>query len=305
MYPIVTVPDEAPDVFEQLGTKPKFWYGPSESERYLFKFVERESNRATGEDWSEKVSSELCDLLALPHARYDFAIWRDKIGVISPRFVPVGGRLVAGNELLSSAFKRYPKQQFYHVREHLLRRVLAIIKINRIQPPIDWNPCDGVTTALDVFIGYLMLDAWIGNQDRHHENWGMIVSPQRTIHLAPTFDHASSLGWNETDEVRRERLHTRDNRRGMEAYVERALSAFFASSADTRAMPTLDAFVEAAKLRPKAAQVWLARLAQIGDSSVNQIFSWVPPERITRDGIIFAQRMLELNRKRLLALEVA
>jgi hypothetical protein len=41
-------------------------------------------------------------------------------------------------------------------------------------------PPDGITTAIDTFVGYLLLDAWIGNGDRHHENWRFIatVDPQ-------------------------------------------------------------------------------------------------------------------------------
>ncbi|MEG3898961.1 MULTISPECIES: hypothetical protein [unclassified Microcoleus] len=44
-----------------------------------------------------------------------------------------------------------------------------------------------------------MLDAWIGNTDRHHENWGFVEvraskTPQVIAHLAPTYDYASSLG---------------------------------------------------------------------------------------------------------------
>ena len=33
---------------------------------------------------------------------------------------------------------------------------------------------DGIESALEVFVGYVMLDAWISNQDRHHENWGAL-----------------------------------------------------------------------------------------------------------------------------------
>jgi hypothetical protein len=54
-----------------------------------------------------------------------------------------------------------------------------------------------------------MLDALIGNTDRHHENWGLVLqgtSDHQDLRLAPTFDHASSLGRNETDERREARL---------------------------------------------------------------------------------------------------
>jgi len=97
---------------------------------------------------------------------------------------------------------------------------------------------------------------------------GFIVSPERTFHLAPTFDHASSLGWNETDSARLQRLLTRDSRRAMAPYVERALSAFFSSQTSSKPMTTLDVFKEAAKLRPIAAKAWLDRLAQISENNV-------------------------------------
>jgi hypothetical protein len=161
-----------------------------------------------------------------------------------------------------------------------------------------------VQSALDVFVGYLMLDAWIANQDRHHENWGFIVSPQRIVHLAPTFDHASSLGWNETDKTRIQRLTTKDKRRGMDRYVERALSAFFSSPASSKPMPTLDVFSEAARLRPPAAKGWLDRLAEISQNDITRIFDQIPAARISDAGRHFAMKMLELNQKRLLEVEV-
>jgi hypothetical protein len=202
MYPVIIVPDEAGDILEQLGTKPKFWFTDENSNRFLFKLNRNEGEDATGEDWSEKVVSELCELLGLPHANYEFATWKGQHGVASLRFVPPRGRFVAGNEVLVRIDKGYPREKFYRVRQHTLRLVSNIIKLHIILPPLNWNAFGSLVSALDVFVGYLMLDAWVANQDRHHENWGFIVTPERTIHLAPTFDHASSLGWNETDATR-------------------------------------------------------------------------------------------------------
>jgi hypothetical protein len=304
MYPVIIVPDEAGDILEQLGTKPKFWFTDENSNRFLFKLNRNEGEDATGEDWSEKVVSELCELLGLPHARYELARWKNQNGVASLSFAPPGGRWVAGNEVLIYVDKSYPRERFYRVRQHTLRLVLTIIKKDFIRPPLEWNTVGSLESALDVFIGYLMLDAWVANQDRHHENWGFIVSRERTIHLAPTFDHASSLGWNETDATRTERLTTRDTRRNMDRYVERALSAFFSSSTGDKPMPTLDVFKEASKLRPQAKRAWLERLSQISDNDVNAIFDQIPIDRISDAARDFAMKMLELNRKRLLELEV-
>ncbi len=304
MYPIITVPDEAGDILEQLGTKPKFWFSDEHANRYLFKLNRSEGEGATGEDWSEKVTAELCQLLGLPHARYEFATWKDQSGVASLSFAPDRGTWVAGNEVLVHMDKGYPREKFYRVRQHTLRLVLTIIKLEIVRPPLNWNGFGDVQSALDVFIGYLMIDAWVSNQDRHHENWGFIVSPDRTIHLAPTFDHASSLGWNETDETRTQRLTTRDSRRGMDRYVERAQSAFFSSPNSRKPMPTLDVFRESSKLRPLAAKAWLDRLSQISDNDVKHIFDQIPPERISDAARRFAMKMLQLNQNRLLNAEV-
>lgn len=44
------------------------------------------------------------------------------------------------------------------------------------------------------FARLLAFDAWIGNADRHQENWGVITSTTGTTRLAPMFDPASCLG---------------------------------------------------------------------------------------------------------------
>ncbi len=64
---------------------------------------------------------------------------------------------------------------------------------------------------------YLVLDALIGNTDRHHENWGFLgqvlvnidevseaarLVKQGGYDIAPSFDHASSLGRELPDEKR-------------------------------------------------------------------------------------------------------
>jgi len=78
MYEVVDVPDDIADLPEQTGTKPKFWFQDGNAVNYLFK----EGRSRTGDDWSEKVASELCGLLELPHVAYELAVWRGKRGVI-------------------------------------------------------------------------------------------------------------------------------------------------------------------------------------------------------------------------------
>jgi hypothetical protein len=302
MFDVFVVPDDAADSLEQLGSKPKIWFRHETLGKCLFK-VGRPN---MGDDWSEKVACELCRLLRIPHATYELAIWKGARGVISPSFVPAGGWLLHGNELLAKLQAGYPATKSYHVRQHTLRAVLAVMRQDRIvNCPLGWELPPGISRAMDVFIGYLMLDAWIANQDRHHENWSLLVAPDRRVHLAPTYDHASSLGSNESDENRKDRLTTRNARRSIVHYVERATSAFYRLSSDIRPMPTIEAFREAARIRPEATAIWLRQLEQVSADDVRAILNQVPAERITPIGIEFAQRMLEVNRERLLALRGA
>ena len=98
--PVNAAEAEAP---EQLGTKPKFWFLDAAGRKLLFK----EARAGTGEDWAEKVSAELCGMLGLPHASYELAACGDRRGVVTPGFVPDGGRLILGNELLGETVDDY------------------------------------------------------------------------------------------------------------------------------------------------------------------------------------------------------
>ena len=297
MYPIVQVPPDASDLPEQLGTKRKFWYrGPNGVT--LFK----EGRPNTGENWAEKVACELAELLGLPHANYELAEWRDHKGVITPTFVPKGSRLVLGNELLGKLIKGYQHQTRFKARQHTLQLVMSIMKWPEVGLPLAYGPPPGIAHASEVFTGYLLLDALISNQDRHHENWGLILSPGRMVTLAPTYDHASSLGRNELDQTRMRRLETKDRGDSVEAYVERAKSAFYQTLKAAKPLPTFDVFRQAAQLTPAAAQIWIERLRQIHTDQCENILNEIPASEISDAARRFALRMMQANRLRLLAI---
>lgn len=298
MYAIETVPDDAPDQPEQLGTKYKFWYRNVFGQRYLFK----EGRPGTGENWSEKVCCELCYLLDIPHSHYELAVWKDHKGVVTPSFVPDGGRLVFGNELLAKLVDDYDGARRVRAPKHTISRVMAVmLGISGIDMPLGFNPPPAIKSVASVFLGYLMLDSLVGNQDRHDENWGLILLPDGRITLAPTFDHASSLGRNEGDKKRIERLTTNDHGRSVERYVERARSALY-SRVGERPLTTLEAFEEAARLTGvrEAKGYWLSRLAAIRIADFRLILDNIPPSEISAPAKAFALKMLEINRERLL-----
>lgn len=164
-----------------------------------------------------------------------------------------------------------------------------------------------MTTAVDVFTGYLLLDALIGNTDRHHENWAVIqkygfepIAPGLYPRLAPTYDHASCLGRNEPDAKRDERLRTRDKGNSVEAYADRCASALYLDASDRKPLRTIDAFRHAAEIAPRAAEAWTARLRSCGEDDLARLIAEVPRERCSTVAQEFATRIVLHNRTRLL-----
>lgn len=307
LFPIIHVPDDAPLSLEDMGSKEKFWFLEPGGEKCLFKAA----RPGTGEDWAEKVAAELAGFLGLPHAHYDLAIWRDRPGVVAPRFVPRSGALVHGNELLGLIDKTYPRgalgtRIFSRTPQHSLDRVFGVLGRPMILPPIGWSHGEEFQSAPEVFVGYLLLDAWIGNTDRHHENWGLVFlgpSEPRSarLHLAPTFDHASSLGRELSDSERAKRLDSRDPRFTVRGYAtsERARSALYLREDDPRPMKPLDAFLEAAKGYPVAGKWWVGTLLSMQEEDVRGIFARVPSLRMSNLARQFSLQMLRANQQRI------
>jgi hypothetical protein len=145
-----------------------------------------------------------------------------------------------------------------------------------------------------------MLDTLVGNTDRHHENWGTIMLPDGAVHLAPTFDHASSLGCHLVDDKRAERLRTADRNYDVAGFASKARSALYGYEAGARPLPTIDAFVRAAQHSPLAARFWIGRLDAITEAEVATMMSSVPPERISDTAVEFAVRLILINKNRLI-----
>lgn len=284
---------------EPLGTKRKFWYIDAPERRMLFKAEER----GTGEDWAEKIACELAALLGLPHVHYELAHEDadDVPGVVCANCAPRGLTLVHGNELLFMRDPTYPQHQWrYRVREHTVDAVAEAF--DTLAPPrTEWmtRAPRGIGSALGIFIGYTMLDAWIANQDRHHENWAALRHADRLM-LAPTFDHGAALARNISDAEREERLATSDERRRIPAFAARAASGFYLSADDRKPMPTLAAWRAFAKRDLDAARVWLGQLADLDDRAVESVVENIPVQRMSPIARRFTIQLLRHNRARLL-----
>lgn len=304
-YDIFDISNFKQEEFEPLGTKAKYWCSDPMGNHYLFKSIETyDSNNSIifreGEDWSEKISCEIAKTLSIPCADYELAHNHSTRGVITKNFISNDNSyLVTGNEILKNysapinneTIKRSEKQNIMHVYI-ILRRIIK-------NKPLGFNSLSGVKSAADFFTGYLMLDALISNQDRHSENWGLIVTGRGRFHLAPSFDHAAGLGRNESDETKSKRLASSDQGQQVSTYVQRAKSYFYLKDKRLR---TFKAFEYFGILNPRAALSWLNQLDALTPEIMQAIIAPVPTKIMSHVSKKFTLEMLLCNRSNMMAL---
>lgn len=284
MFPLIEI-DVEEFRLENLGTKEKFWVN-YDGRSCLFKV----GRIGTGENWAEKVACELGSLIDIPHAKYDFASCKGKLGTISYSIVPRGGRLISGNELLPKMASYDEGARFYNHKGHTIRRVFAVLRTFTSNPE----------ESLHNFLGYLMFDAWIGNSDRHHENWGLINQAALEVYLAPTFDHASSLGRELSDKKRETLISGNDPRVSVATYSSKARSALYSNAQANKPLSPIDAFSYASKMLRPQSEYWLSQLEKVSIDHINEVLSKVPDEYMSPISKKFALEILVHNRNRVL-----
>ncbi|WP_425154200.1 HipA domain-containing protein [Candidatus Palauibacter sp.] len=222
-YPVVVV-DPAWVGPEEMGTKQKFWYRKADDQgpAWLFKYPQRN----TGQHWAEKIAAEIAQALDIRHARVELAEFDGKLGSVSESFALRGAELVHGNQILAWTVEGYDRSVRFGQTNHSFCNIwTSFERIFREQTAAE----DNRTT----FAGYVLLDALIGNTDRHHENWGLLRwrdgDEWRGV-LAPSFDHASSFGRELLDD--RRALLLNEKRVGW--YSERGRGGIYWSGAARR-----------------------------------------------------------------------
>lgn len=157
---------------------------------------------------------------------------------------------------------------------------------------------EGAQRAKSRFADYLVLDAVIGNTDRHHENWGILrrrVGDHWQGTLAPTFDHASSLGRELVDAGEgkcRERLF-REKRIG--TYVEKGHGAIYWETSDKRGLSPLELVRRATAMHPDLLRPALVRLERLDRTKLESIIGRIPAGWMTAVAGKFAIELMCYN----------
>jgi hypothetical protein len=296
VFPIVQVDPAKIVRDEQLGSKSKFWYDNDQGERWLFKETrEIVPGESTGEDWAEKLAAEIAAAVGISAARVELADFQQRRGSSSKLFLGSENEsLVHGNEILAGAIIGYDRKKKLHQQDHTLDNiVLALERILPGQPGLR-------ISVLRQLAGCFVLDALIGNTDRHHENWGIIYGIERTraaisVVAAPSFDHASSLGRELLDAKRAEFLQ----KKRMESYVRGGRGGIYIRKSDKKGANPVELVKYGVRKYPGLFRPALAKVAGAPIEKLYSLVDEVPQSRMTEVACQFAKEFLRCSHHQL------
>ena len=183
-----------------LGEAPKgIFINPATDAAYLFKWPKIRKDGFTHgfrESVSELIMSRLTMKL-ISAADVRMVNYKEAPVLISRIFVNLPERLVHGVEVFKELYDSEGIAEIQNNRDAQRR----FYSVQHICEALKEYCGRGFEKITDDFCTMLLVDAWLGNQDRHAENWGIIRSPESsrpTIRFAPVFDTARGIFWNDT-----------------------------------------------------------------------------------------------------------
>ncbi len=148
---------------EQAGVRQKVWL-MREEKQWLFK----EQRGNSSEIVAEVIASAVARRLGLPHVAYHRAVFQGQVGCVC-KFVK---ELKHGQLLLATGVSKGNSIRY----KNFAHSVGAVSDaLGKLEPPrasedIEISTDCAQMSALEVYTGYLLMDAWIANTDRHSEN---------------------------------------------------------------------------------------------------------------------------------------
>jgi hypothetical protein len=233
--------------------------------------------------WIEKLGAELAIAMGLPTATYEMCkTEQDLRAILSPSYMKLEGQERSGMMLMQEVLAD-------NERLYTIENVLAVFNRLDIGLPSGYNAPSEISTAKDLFVGYLLHDYWIDNPDRHDRNWGIQVDLNGNKELLPNYDYGRALVdfplTNNRFEIFAERLG------------EVRTCAFVNNGGDKIKMDEMVQIL--AKVNSDATKYWSERIAQVGQKELDAIFDRFPPNSASPERIAFAKIFIDYNSLRL------
>jgi len=240
-------------------------------------------------DVSEVLASQIATLLGLPAAECRYATLGAEHGVLSKNVSPADCDLHEGRvylEPIAGYQRNSPRidSQGHRVGRARLDEGYTLDAVADALTGMTGPPGWEHLSAIQVFCGYLVLDALIANTDRHPGNWA-VLDPwsSDTPMLAPAYDHGRALGAGLTE---RNRQNT-----DLETFCRRGKARTFTPP------ESLVALAQRACGQHSAA-VWLDRVEGVAANDLDVLVA-ASGQRMSVGASTFVTQVLETNRRRL------
>lgn len=309
------------DAHEPRGSRTKFWVRcVGEVDRWLLKFPRPD----TGEHWAEKVACEIGHLIGVDCAQVELARYlgppvvgheraeaaddqeflpQGELATICKSFLPGeddaawADGAFHGWEVLQYEVPGYDTGRVRGQRDHNVKNIVRVVY--ELMTDEHMNPRPGWRHLLKQLASYALLDGLIGNTDRHHENWmvGYVpVGNDTVLKCTPSYDHASSLGRELTDERRRQYLESD----GVPAYLRRGRGGVYVNSRRERAASPLALAELICRWNPDFTRGTLERIDGLTEGDIRTAIGRVPPEFMSEVAKEFAAQVVRTSRQALL-----
>lgn len=279
---------------ETEGVEEKYWLiEPTTGQRWLFKPPVIKFGFQQGEDWAERVSTELARLINVPCADVELAHRDGRRGSLSRYLAPPGWDLQPGKLLLAEFDPTYVSRAKGRPG-HSLERIAHALQAGRVDAP--FGAPDGFG-AFDVFAGYMLLDAWIANCDRHDDNWSILIPPPGgyNYRLCGSYDQSSSLGYN-VNSARCAQLLAEPG--GIARWAYKGTAHRFEHGPNGPVSLVAHACGALAMCPPAVRTFWIDNIGDISQDTVDELMNSVP--NLSGHWRTFATELLIINKGRLL-----
>ena len=185
-----------------LGEAPKvICTNPKNGQRYLFKWPKTKQdgfNHGFREVATELIMNRMAEKVALTAASDLGKIEKTAVFVTKSFIDNKRDHLIHGVEIFR---KLYDDEQKIDTIQNNRKLQKKFYTMEHIADALKFYYGAAHSMLLNAFYRMILTDAWLGNQDRHSENWGIIEQKNKTdenIIFSPLFDTSRGLFWNHT-----------------------------------------------------------------------------------------------------------